>query len=341
MFFKPQWYKMLTDSVKPISEDVIEKVEEFRKKSEGALSTEKTHEMIFMGIMVSMWAVKRIQKYTLELIRKQMPNASEKELWKQVLIARLNVKLNTSGRKSDIFSKPLSEMELLSRISSADDIIARFKSFNDVVDYVIKIDEEENRFYDPTGMQFELNNLLEPTLSEKIKNVTVEKLVDILVGQWGLTQSDLSDSFFKGFEKCQDTEEILLNKYKMENEIRILYLYVILFSIKMTFGKKESDDIFKMFRDNFFLKIEKRLGDKSFSEKWFSRRDAYTNVINSSSREEKFFAIGSKFAELCNLKNNKNIVEFTAVFFVEVLKKNLELLKSYRIIEDNVTLPNR
>jgi len=64
MFFKPQWYKMLTDSVKPISEDVIEKVEEFRKKSEGALSTEKTHEMIFMGIMVSMWAVKRIQKYT-------------------------------------------------------------------------------------------------------------------------------------------------------------------------------------------------------------------------------------------------------------------------------------
>lgn len=160
MFLKPQWYSMLPDSVKPISEEVIEKVEEFRKKSELFLGVEKTHEMIFMGIMVSKWAVRRIQKYTLEVIRKQIPNASERELWKQVLLARLNVKLSTSGAKPDIFSKPLSEAELLSQIANVDNIMTKFRSFDDVIDYIIEIDEKENRFHDPTGMQSELDDLL-------------------------------------------------------------------------------------------------------------------------------------------------------------------------------------
>lgn len=72
MFFKPQWYEMLPDSVKPIDKKTIERVEIFRNKNPGF-----THERMFMAIMVSSWAVKRIQKYTLELIRSHLPTVSE------------------------------------------------------------------------------------------------------------------------------------------------------------------------------------------------------------------------------------------------------------------------
>lgn len=161
MFFNfPQWYKNLPDSVKPIDDKRINTIEDFRKKYGVYLGKEKSQEMIFMGIMVSKWAVKIIQQYTLELIRKQIPNAHEKELWKQVLIARLNTKLSTSGEKPDMFSRPLSETELLSRINNINEIVAKCESFNDVIDYIIAMDEQENRFYDPTGMQSELESIL-------------------------------------------------------------------------------------------------------------------------------------------------------------------------------------
>lgn len=160
MFFKPQWYRNLPDSVKPIDDKKINKIEDFRIKSEAYLGKDKSQEMIFIGIMVSKWAVKRIQQYTLELIRKQIPNAHQKELWKQVLLARLNVKLSTSSEKLDMFSRPLSETELLSRINNIDEIVVKCESFNDVMDYIITMDEHENRFYDPTGMQSELESIL-------------------------------------------------------------------------------------------------------------------------------------------------------------------------------------
>jgi hypothetical protein len=155
MFSKPQWYKMLPNSVKPIDEQTIERVEIFRNKYPGF-----THERMFMAIMVSRWAVKRIQKYTVELIKSHLPTASERELWRRVLLARLAAKLN-SPPETDPFAKPLSKEEILSRIENMDNIVSNFKSFDDVVDYIIQIDEEENRFYDPTGMQSELDNLLE------------------------------------------------------------------------------------------------------------------------------------------------------------------------------------
>ena len=154
MLFKPQWYMMLPDDVKPIDENVIKKIEDFRKKY-GA-----PDKMIFMGIMVSKWAVKRIQKYILKLIRKQIPNASEKELWKVVLLARLDTKL-MSPPETDTFAKPLSREEIVSREENIDNIVSDFESFDDVIDYIIQMDEEENRFYDPIGMQSELENLLE------------------------------------------------------------------------------------------------------------------------------------------------------------------------------------
>lgn len=156
LFFKPQWYKLLPISIKPIEGEVIKRVEDFRKEHGF------TDEIIFMGIMSSRWAVKRIQKYWLEDGKKLMPDASEQELWKGVLLSRFNVKLSVPAPSElNPFAKPLSQKEILSRIENIDNIVSGFKSFDDVLNYIIAIDEEENWFYDPSGIQDELNNLLE------------------------------------------------------------------------------------------------------------------------------------------------------------------------------------
>lgn len=159
MFFKPRWYKMLPDSVKPINEDVIKRIKEFHKEIK-EFQPGLSDEMIWMGIMTSRWAVKRIQKSILEQAKKQMPNASEQELWAGVLVSRFHAKL-INPAETQPFAKPLSQEEILSRMENTANIVSGFKSFDDVLNYVIAMDEEENRFYDPTGMQEELNNLLE------------------------------------------------------------------------------------------------------------------------------------------------------------------------------------
>ena len=82
MFFKPKWYSMLPDYLKPMGDEVINRIKEFQKKSGW------TDEIIFAGIMVSQWAVKRIQKACLEQYKKQMPNASDQALWTGVLLSK-------------------------------------------------------------------------------------------------------------------------------------------------------------------------------------------------------------------------------------------------------------
>lgn len=154
MLFKPQWYKMLPDSVKPIDKRKIEKIEDFRKR------LGVPDEAIFMGIMVTRWAVKKIHKYLFEQAKKLMPNAPEQELWKAVILSRFDAKLKTSP-ETDLGAKPLSPEEIFSRMENINNIISGFKSFDDVLDYIIAIDEEENRFYDPAGIFDRLNNLLE------------------------------------------------------------------------------------------------------------------------------------------------------------------------------------
>ena len=151
--FKPKWYDMLPASVKPIQNEKIRNVESFRKR------LNFTDDMVFMAIMVSKWAVIKIQKYTLDLLRKQIPNASEKELWQGVILSRLQTKL-LSPSETDPFAKPLLKEELSFRIENIESISSNFSSFDDVIDYIIEMDEEENRFADPTGLQSELESIL-------------------------------------------------------------------------------------------------------------------------------------------------------------------------------------
>lgn len=148
MFFKPKWYRMLPDSVKPIDDAIINKmtelintIKELQKFSGITDGLGGIDEVLSMRIMTTRWAVKRIQKFCLEQYKKQMPNASDRELWTGVLLSRFQVKLSMAMAPADPFSKPLSSEEILSRVENVANIVSGFKSFDDVVNYIIAIDE--------------------------------------------------------------------------------------------------------------------------------------------------------------------------------------------------------
>ena len=48
--------------------------------------------------------------------------------------------------------KPLPEKELSDRIRNIDKIVSEFRSFEDVIEYILALEELENRFYDPLGV---------------------------------------------------------------------------------------------------------------------------------------------------------------------------------------------
>lgn len=158
--FGPTWYKMLNPALWPIDNMTINKIDDYRKKY--CL----TDDMISQMINMTRWAVVRIQYYCLEHLKMQTPHRPEQELWKQVLLSRLNLKLSFLQFESDPFAKPISKKELLSRINDIDNIISKFRNFEDVINYIVEMDEEENRFYDftpshPLQIMHELNDLLE------------------------------------------------------------------------------------------------------------------------------------------------------------------------------------
>lgn len=158
---EPEWYRNLPETVKPIKKEIIDEIELFREKQGSILSSIQSHQMIFMGIMTSRWAVKKIQKWKLGDGKKRWPNDSEKELWKKIILSRLGIKSHSLGSSQDPSSKPLTQNQIEERISNINQIIAECNSFDDIIDYILKIDEEENRFYDPSGLQAELENILE------------------------------------------------------------------------------------------------------------------------------------------------------------------------------------
>jgi len=161
IFPKPKWYSKLPASLKPIDDGIIHEVENFRKENY------LTDELMFMAIGTTKWAVRKIQKYILEQFKETSPHLTEKELWVSVIYSRLQVKLafcvseNVGLHESDPFVKPLSEQEIYSLIENLDKIISKFKTFEDVIKYIIEIDEKENRFHDGTGLHSKLSELLE------------------------------------------------------------------------------------------------------------------------------------------------------------------------------------
>jgi len=144
----PEWYTMLPSFMK-IEKDKVNKLEELRSKHN------LSHHKFFISIGTSMWAVEKAQEETLRALKKVMPNTNDRELWKHVLLARLNVKLDFPVK---YFSR--SAEEIKKDIKNIDDIVKNFESFEDVILYIIEMDEREYAFLDPTGMKEKINKIL-------------------------------------------------------------------------------------------------------------------------------------------------------------------------------------
>src|SRR5208337_1457863 len=141
--------------LKPKNEMVIESIERLRKKYE------LSHENISKLIILTPWTVKVVQEDCLRQGRILMPHASEKELWKGVLLSNLNTKLASLNVPTGYLEHPLSEEEILSLIKNIDTICVDFKSFSDVIEFIISIERKEGTFSDPSGILDEVNFLLE------------------------------------------------------------------------------------------------------------------------------------------------------------------------------------
>lgn len=151
---KLRWYSMLPESVKPLSGKAIRDVEYFQEKNN------LPDAMLLQAIMTTRWAVMRIQKYTFEGFKKRSPGLPEKKIWEMVILNRLLIKLQLADvPETNPLARPLSKKEINTRMENIEKITECFTSFDDVVDYIIKMDEEENRFID-LPQQLELEVLL-------------------------------------------------------------------------------------------------------------------------------------------------------------------------------------
>ena len=84
-FFDPKWFKLLPDHIKP-SRNVIEELEQIRRK----YSLE--HEIFFRMIMTMPWAVGKLQRYMYWYYKQTLTHLSEKEIWRSVILSRLDTK---------------------------------------------------------------------------------------------------------------------------------------------------------------------------------------------------------------------------------------------------------
>lgn len=153
-FGKPKWYKTLPTYFQP-DETLIQNVENFR------IRFSLDHNIFAQMISMTPWSVKKLQMFMLNKFRGEQPSWPEKEIWKAVIISRMNVKLMTADYPPDYSSSPLSKSEINNIISQAGSIALSCKSFEEIVKYIIDIDIKENRFYDPSGVLDELNRILE------------------------------------------------------------------------------------------------------------------------------------------------------------------------------------
>ena len=161
MMFKPKWYLALPETVKPVSNQAIRKIERWRTANE---KYGYSHDKIFQIIMCTRWAVRRIQYSLLRDFARMAPNADKQDSWAAVLMSRLEVK-HTAARlpNHDPYVKPMSSEKILELMNDVRDIAARFKSFDEVVDYIVSLDESENRYHDISGIFAEVEALLNET----------------------------------------------------------------------------------------------------------------------------------------------------------------------------------
>ena len=161
-FFKPKWVKNLPGYMRP-DNNKIEQLEKVR------LQFNIPHEIFAMRIASSRAVTKKVQKHFLKEYGCQFPNASTKELWMMVLASRVDTYKNkilsdistgiTTPEDASIKFEKLSAI-----VENYDQILAKINSFEELCDYIIKLDEilvgEEYSTTDP----FDIGNMIDKIL---------------------------------------------------------------------------------------------------------------------------------------------------------------------------------
>jgi hypothetical protein len=162
MFFKPKWVKMLPDYMRP-DNNKIEQLERLRTQFN------IPDEMFYMSIASSQATTRKVQKYFLEEYRRQVPNASEKELWMMVLASRVDTyknKILTDISAGNITQEEAANKfdELTAIVEKYEVIIRKIHSFGELCDYIISLDEkilgETYSSFDPFDIGNAINEIL-------------------------------------------------------------------------------------------------------------------------------------------------------------------------------------
>ena len=151
---EPKWYRVLQQQFKPINNDIIFGLDAYKN---GAQLSNKQFAMV---IMLTPWAVQKLQWSIYSQAKLEYPIYSEKKNWKLVFHSRLKVKLSTAEMPNDQWAKPLTIEEIEELYDQTDEILDEFETFTELVDFIVEVDKKENRFYDPTGMIEEVDRTL-------------------------------------------------------------------------------------------------------------------------------------------------------------------------------------
>lgn len=161
-FFKPQWARTLPDYMRP-SSSVIAKLERLRKE------LDIPHDIFAAQVASGSVMTRRIQKHFLEDLRRQLPNSTEKELWVMVLASRVDTYKNmilADISTGDLNSESAKDKfdQLTSIVQKYEDTVGKMRSFDELCDYIISLDEEiigeSYSGLDPLGIRSSIDKLL-------------------------------------------------------------------------------------------------------------------------------------------------------------------------------------
>ena len=136
--FGPKWLRLLPRHLRPDSAK-IRALEDLRQRYR------LPHEMLAAGIVQSEQTTIRLQHFMLKRVRAELPNASEKELWKVVLVSRAQ-------------SAALAGTESMDE-GQINRIVDNAESFEDACKAIID-HERPQRAPDMSGIQDEIDTLL-------------------------------------------------------------------------------------------------------------------------------------------------------------------------------------
>lgn len=156
---KPKWVKSLSSNLRPDKKRIRE-LEKLRIKFGIA------HDLFSMRVGGSPATTRKVQKYCLEDFRTRNPGASEKELFRMVLISRIQAPAPESPGYSGMTEEKI------------DEAMRSINSFDELCDYIIALDEQEPPSPDPFGIGKRIDEML--AQEEMDKKIPSENLIESL-----------------------------------------------------------------------------------------------------------------------------------------------------------------